>query len=196
MTNASDVVDQLNSLGYFDLTPLESKADAMNRLASTIREHRQFTAEFDADGRAVDRRCFHVDGEDAMEGLEPSFERMAPTLEAFGVSIRSVEDEEIDEFGLATVVDGERFVVYEWPNQEPEDQDAWNLSHKRLVEIVNTLLERAGARERLYGIAGYNDAQVVFLTEEMYGLLIANSEMFDAEFFPRPASTMTEHPEW
>ena len=196
MKDATTLVEKLDSLGYFDLTPRESKAEVKSRLVSTIRDHRQFGAEFDADGRAVDRRCFHIDGEEAMEGLEPSFERMAPTLEAFGVSIRSVADEEIDEFGLATVIEGERFVVYEWPNQEPEDQDAWNLSHKRLVEIVNTLLERAGSRERLYGIAGYNDAQVVFLTEEMYGLLIANSEMFDAEFFPRTASAMTEHPEW
>ena len=196
MTNPSDLVETLDSRGYFDLTPPKAKAGAKNQLASTIREHRQFTAEFDAEGRALDQRCFHTDAEDLMEGLAPSIDLMTPTLKAFGVSIQSVADEDIDEFGLATVVDGEQFVVYEWPNQEPEDLDTWNLSHKRLVEIVNTLLERARSRERLYAIAGYNDAQVVFLTEEMYQSLIDHWEMFEPEFFPRPASAMTEHPQW
>ena len=196
MPHATDVVEILDSLGYFAQTPPELKATAENRLATTIHEHRQFGSDFDDNGYPLDHRCFHVDGENLREGLASSIEMMSPTLEIFGVVISSATDEPIDQFGLATVINGERFVVFEWPNQQPEDLDTWNISHKRLVEILNLLLERAGARERLYAISGYNDARVVYLTEDMHQAIVSNAHLFDDEFLPRPESAMTEHPEW
>ena len=70
------------------------------------------------------------------------------------------------------------------------DLDTWGLAHKRLVEILNELLEKAGSRERAFGVASHNDASVMLLTAEMYGHLCSVRELPDDYFFPRPTEEM------
>jgi hypothetical protein len=63
-------------------------------------------------------------------------------------------------------VNEDRHFVYQFDlNDEP---DLWNSSHRRTLEILNNLLERAGSRERAFGAASGNDAGIYILTTALY----------------------------
>jgi len=61
---------------------------------------------------------------------------------------------------------------------------------KRLLEIVNGLLEEAGAGERLCGIYGGNDGQVSLLTPQMYDYIESLGDVFDSGWMPYPVESV------
>ena len=112
-------------------------------------------------------RDFMADSEDLAEGGVKEFlESIRPFLERQGVSIEEVE-EDFSVSGVYSVsVNGEEFTMY--TEEELETEEIWELTTRRALSIVNTLLKRAGSNERLYFLYGGNDTRAVFLTPEMY----------------------------
>jgi len=68
--------------------------------------------------------------------------------------------------------------------------EGWVLALKRLLEIVNGLLEQAGSSERLYGIYGGNDGRVILLTPEMRDYIESLGDVFDSGWMPYPVEQL------
>jgi hypothetical protein len=66
-----------------------------------------------------------------------------------------------------------------------DERYLWMLSLKRLLEIVNGLLEEAGSAERLYAIYGGNDGRVILLTPEMQDYIESIGDVLDDGWMPR-----------
>ena len=112
---------------------------------------------------------------------------MKSVLAQEGVDLENVEDE-FGEERYQVVINEIPHLIYE--NSGDPQQNWWGLATKRLLEIVNSLLEDAGSNERLFAIYGGNDGRVILLTSEIHNLLRRNEEIFDDDWMPRSATDM------
>jgi hypothetical protein len=116
------------------------------------------------------QRAYHADAEDLAEGGFLSFlESIKPFLTRQGITDLTVTQDFTDE-GYSVRVNGEEYIIYS--GQELSDSDIWELSVQRGFAIVNDLLRQAGSEERLYALYGGNDTQAIFLTPDMYALIL------------------------
>jgi hypothetical protein len=156
---------RLIDLGYLKYVPESQRRAVAEQILGNMREG-NIDGDWDDQCNSSDRRCYSADNEDLSEGgMVECLLSLKEVLYQEGVKLESVEDDFRDgHYDL--LVNGERFMVH-YAGQE----DSWAIYFKRLLEIVNELLLRAGSRERLYGMYGGNEGRVIFLTDEMYDYL-------------------------
>jgi hypothetical protein len=90
----------------------------------------------------------------------------------------------VDEFGdekYQVVINGQPHLIYEGDGGD----DSWTLSLKRLLEIVNGLLDEAGSAERLYAIYGGNDGRVILLAPDMLVYIESIGDVLDHRWIPQ-----------
>ena len=167
-------INKLQELGYYKFVPEgaidQAKENTRKALAKNI-----LVSDYDYDKFApekhilasLDRRLYAADAETlAEQGVKELLENMQDVLEKEGVNLGQIE-ENFNISGSYTIdINGEQFVIYS--KEEEKNGEIWSLATKRTLELVNKLLEQAGSQERLYGISGGNDGQVIFLTPEIY----------------------------
>jgi hypothetical protein len=158
-------LQRLIDMGYLKYVPGPEREAVRQQLLSSMK-HGIIESDWGEDCVASDRRGYPADNEELAEGRIGEFLLlMKDVLAQEGVRLESVEDEFQDEH-YDVLVNGERFRIYGRP-----DENCWAVSLKRFLEIVNGLLQRAGSKERLFGIYGGNDGRAVLLTEEMHQYL-------------------------
>ena len=80
-------------------------------------------------------------------------------------------------------INGEEFCIYDEADWNDDSTNLWSVSARRLIEIVNELLVRADSEERLWGVYGGNDGQVLFLTEQLHAY-IKSLDFLSGEWLP------------
>jgi len=182
---AEGTVDELIELGFLKFVPESDKGKVRTQLVESV-QNRYLDSDWDEECGSADKRSYDADSEDLAEGgVGLCLRQMANVLRQEGVKLETVEDD-VGEERYQVLIDGTPHLIYE--NSEERDQDTWTGSHKRLIEIVNTLLEAAGSEERAYGIyCGGNDGRVILLTPEMHNYLRRRTEVFDNRWMPLPA---------
>ena len=137
---AEKVVDRLIGMGYLKFVPESQRADVRLQLVETATKG-YLDSDWNDDCVAADLRSYPADNEDLAEGqVGATILLMKPVLEQEGVKLDSV----VDDFGdekYEVVINGQRHLIYEGDG----GGDGWVLALKRLLEIVNGLLEQAGS---------------------------------------------------
>jgi hypothetical protein len=148
-------------------------------IASATRRH--LDSDWDENCVAADLRGYPADNENLVEGdVGRTILLMRPVMEREGVNLDTV----VDDFGdekYDVVINGRRHLIYEGDGGD----DSWTLALKRLLEIVNGLLEQAGSSERLFAIYGGNDGRVILLTPEMHEYIESIGDVIDHGWMPR-----------
>jgi len=172
-------LDRLIGMGFLKFVPDQHRADVRLQLVATATKG-YLDSDWNDDCVATDLRGYPADNEDLAEGqVGATILLMKPVLEREGVKLDTVLDECGDEM-YEVVINGQRHLIYEGDGGE----DSWTLALKRLLEIVNGLLEQAGSAERLYGMYAGNDGRVVLLTEAMYDYIESLGDVFDSSWMP------------
>ena len=186
--DAEAIVDRLVDMGFLKFVPDDQKAEVRQQLVKTAVEG-YLDTEWDEDCVAADLRGYPADNENLAEGdVGVTILLMKPVLEQEGVKLDSVEDEfggsdaESEDEGYQVIINGEPHVIYD--SEAVASTDIWSLALKRLLEIVNGLLEDAGSGERLYGMYGGNDGRVILLTPEMHDYIESMGDVFDPDWMP------------
>lgn len=184
-----ETVDRLIEMGYLKYVPTSELPSIRQELIGTLKRG-SLDSEWDENCVSRDRRSYPADNEDLAEGsLGEVVLLMKDVLQKEGVKLRSVEDDFQDD-SYDVVVNGERHLIYD--ADMLENSLIWGVAIKRLLEIVNGLLEHAGSKERLYGISGGNDGRAIFLTDEMYRFLQLPDLKIDPSWMPYPAKAIRD----
>jgi hypothetical protein len=129
------------------------------------------------------RRFYFADGEDLAEGGgRPFLRRLEPVLRAAGVPKLRIREHFTDSGTYALTVNGRRYTIL--GADDLDDELFWGVASARTVALVNDVLERAGSRERLYGIAhpASNDFSVFLLTPKLRAAVARITGAADAPF--------------
>jgi hypothetical protein len=181
-----ETLQRLIGMGYFKFVPNHEREAVRQQVLSCMRDG-YFESYMDDKGVATDRRSYAVDNEELAEGSAGTYLlQMRDVLAQEGVLLGSVVDD-VQRDHYDVLVNGERFGIY-----KSAFGSSWFTTPRRFLEFVNDLLQRAGSKERLFGIGGGNDGRVILLTEEMhqyvrtlpwieYGCMPYSSTMLDAE---------------
>ena len=133
------------------------------------------------------RSAFGGDAEDLAEGGIGEFlEALRPHLAERGVELPQVDDD-FREDGYDVRIGDEVHSIYGADAVEGDMARGWGISWVRAFEIVNGLLERAGARERAYTVPEW---EVWFLTPEQFDAIRAEID----EPRDRPYTPVDEPP--
>jgi hypothetical protein len=185
---AEPIVDRLIEMGYLKFVPASKRADVRRQLVKTA-TRRYLDSDWNDYGVAADLRGYPADNEHLAEGeVGKTILLMRKVLEQEGVKL----DNAADDFGnqkYEVVINGQRHLIYKGNG----DGDSWALALKRLLEIVNGLLEEAGSEERLYAIYGGNDGRVILLTPEMQDYLESIGDVLDHDWMPRREEEVGEN---
>ena len=177
---AEQVVDRLIDMGYLKFVSDSKRADVRRQLIEAATK-RYLDSDWDDECVAGDMRSYPADREDLAEGqVGATILLMQPVLEREGVKL----DRVVDDFGderYEVVINGQQHLIYDGDGGE----DSWSLALKRLVEIVDGLLETAGSSERLFAVYGGNDGRVILLTEEMQDYIESIGDVMDPKWMPR-----------
>jgi hypothetical protein len=169
-------------MGLFDFLKKPAKEPAKEPAKQPVApEDDDILAEGSDDGDWLDRadeegRLFSADAEDLAEGgVAEWLESARPALEKRGVKLGKAADSIDDDTGAYTLVLGDRKIVLytaeELAADQNEDANIWELTPARLFKTLNELLEKAGAKERLYALNGGNDLNAVLLTAEQHAAI-------------------------
>ena len=185
---AKAIVERLIELGFLKFVADPEKASVRAQLVDSV-EKNYLDSEWDDECISADKRTYSADAEELAEGsLGDCVIQMKGVLATEGVTLESVEDD-FGEERYQVMINGTAHLIYE--RAEDAQDGSWLQAHKRLIEIVNSLLEDAGSGERLFGIyCGGNEGLVMFLTPEMYRFLRMNSDIFDEGWMPVSASEL------
>jgi hypothetical protein len=180
-------VERLIGMGYFKLLPDSECGVARQELVASL-SYGYLETEWIEDCVSREKRIYPADSEELAEGgMGEIILLMRDVLAHDGVQVHSVEDDFQDD-RYDVVIDGRRYPVHD--TAILATWGSWTIAAKRLLEIVNGLLEAAGSREQLYGIHGGNDGRAIFLTAEMYDFIRSSGLISDHRELPYPASAI------
>ena len=184
---AEKVVDRLIGMGYLRFVPESQRADLRLQLVGTVATN-YLDSEWNEACVSADNRGYPADNEDLAEGqVGATILLMKPVLAQEGVKLDTV----VDDFGdekYEVVINGQRHLIYD--SEALASANIWSVALKRLLEIVNGLLEEAGSSERLYGVYGGNDGRVMLLTPEMYDFIESLGDVLDSGSMPYSAESV------
>lgn len=129
-------------------------------------------------------RDFSTDAESLAEGgISEFYNSIKEFMKKQNVDIVEIED--FSDKGYTIQINGEKYVIYN--EEELNSKDIWQLSTIRSFAIINKLLKDANSSERLYILYGGNDLRGVFLTDDMYKVII-DSNLLPKKELPEPVA--------
>jgi hypothetical protein len=154
----TELLDELESMGFYQYV-------ASERIPEVKAEAYESGYLYGETGR-----FFWADAEDLMEGGVGSFFlELQPFLEKQGVYF-TIDAENVMDENYEIVVNKEKYILY--IQNEIQTEEFSETVTQRAFSIINKLLEKAGSKERLFALYGWNDQVAVFLTNEMHGKII------------------------
>jgi hypothetical protein len=128
-------------------------------------------------------RDYLIHPEDLAEGGVKTFlEEISFFLKREAVAINEIE-ENFEVGGTYSItVDGRPYVIYS--HAEHKSKELQELTTRRAFALVNTLLEQAGSSERIYLFRDGNETWAVFLTPDMFRIILQSS-LIDDENKPK-----------
>lgn len=164
------LVNELDELGYFN----QCEAEAVDVVKKKVLKERCIY------GIGQIKRDYVVDFEDLTEfGARSFLLKIKPFLRKAGVKIRSIQQNIESHIGYIMSINNVEYLLYEW--KELRALDLWNRCAVRIFDIVNEILEQANSKERLYLLFWRDEIRIIFLTEEMYAVIIASSAIRNSE---------------
>ena len=174
--NGREIVSELESLGYFNLTDSseleEVKADfekSYNDFNFFQGPTREETLVF------MDNRYHWVDCEELYEmgGLIEYLEQVKPTFEKLGLKL-DYSNEKVEQGG-----DGWKHTIdlngVEYTAFEGQFSDVdWGIAYVNFIEMLNTELRKQNSSELFYPINCGNDGMFVLLTPKQLDFIIQN----------------------
>jgi hypothetical protein len=135
------------------------------------------------------KRVYNADSEDLTEGFTWSFlEEITPFLQTLGVprvEVSHVFDNDVDH---TVTVNGTTYTICTVEEEQQLSVDQlWPIGTERALTIVNDLLEAAGSAERVYQLFDGNDTHAIFLTPQLYDLII-QSAVLPPDWLPHPVA--------
>jgi hypothetical protein len=185
--SATAIADRLIEMGYLKFVPPDDRPAVREDMIRSLRDG-YVDSKWNRHCDARDRRGYEADAEDLAEGgIGATIKRMRDTLRAEGVQpLASIHDHlEDEDDGYRVEIDGVTHVIW---TPEDDGQDAWLLATRRLLQIVNELLVKAGSQEHLYGVYGGHDGRVILLTCEMHAYLRSLGNAIDRRWIPVPCT--------
>lgn len=177
--DANEAITKLEEMGYFKFVDPASCQKAKELSTDYLKKGYlgYFDFEKDPDSySSVDKRTYRSDTENLAEGdVGRVINQMKEVLAKEGVTITDYKDV-TDGNTYDVVINGETFPVFRPENKSGSE------AHKALARIVNTLLEKAGSKERLFMVAGGNDGRVILLNGELFNYI--NSLHLDKQMKP------------
>jgi hypothetical protein len=162
-----ELVDALEERGYYKYAVPEDIAKLKNHAVRT-----GYVYHF-ADGS---KRCYRADSESLAEcGFEGFLNKIEMFLHKQGIIIHSLQTQCNYPREYSVTIDGIGHQIFS--AEESASTDVWELATKRCFSIVNGLLEQAGSSERLYQLYSANDTGGVFLTEQLYQLILRSQAL-------------------
>ncbi len=182
--SAGKFVESLENLGYFKYVDAAAAPDLKSRVESA-----------GWDGIFLDaNRMFRADGEDLAEGgVERLLRELEPFLERQGVTLSTIVSSFGDEEYTIEVND-RVYSIWQAADLERSESEPgwlWGVASCRTMDLLDSLLSKAGSPERAYGVNGGNDLFVFFLTEPLHGLITSHP---DASRSDRPYAMVEEYP--
>jgi hypothetical protein len=182
---ASAIVDHVIAMGFLKYVPESERSRLRGQLVESVRRG-YLDTDWDDACNSADLRGYDADNEDLAEGdIGKCILAMRNVLAREGVRLTGVEDD-YGEQEYVVVVNGQRHPIY--TSDDATTKNTWGIALKRLLEIVNGLLERAGSKERLYGVFGGNEGRIILLTPEMHEYLRSCQGVFDNRSMPFTAA--------
>jgi hypothetical protein len=157
-SNIAELLDELQSIGFYQYVD-SSRISVVKAAAYESGYLYGDTGRF-----------FWADAEDLVEGGVGSFfQELQPFLEKQGVHLTIDAENFLDE-NYFIVINKEKYILY--IQDEIQKEEFSEIVTQRAFSIINKLLEKAGSKERLFALYGWNDQVALFLTNEMYEKII------------------------
>jgi hypothetical protein len=181
---AEYVIDRLVDMGFLKFVAESRRSEVRAQLIEAAQK-RRLDSDWDDDEISADRRSYPARSADlAKGGIGKAILLMKDVLKTEGLTLESVRDDFGDE-RYQVVINGTPHLIYEVGGETTRENQAE--SRKRLLTIMNQLLEQAGSTEQLYGLNRGTDGRVILLTPEMRYYLRSISDMFDYLWVPYSA---------
>ena len=136
-------------------------------------------SDWDENGVSADQRSYPADGKElAHGGVGQCVLRMKPMLAREGVRLDEIEDNWHAE-KYHVLINRESYLIY-----DGRTADAVRTSLKRLLEVVNGLLEETASKERLFAVYRGTEGRVVLLTEEMHDFVESLGDVLSRGWMP------------
>ncbi len=170
---SSKIIHTLDSLGYFNLTPLEELDSLKTDLIETYESLNLFEGKrFYDSSKYVDHRFYWLDGEELFEdgGIINYLNEIKPTFDKLGLNLEFKNDSiAIAKSNLvhSIVINDSNYLAF----NGKMDYSSWGVATYNFAKIINNIFERQGSSERIYLISGGNDGRMVILTNEMHSYL-------------------------
>lgn len=167
--DAPRAVERLEALGWFRYVSEAARPVVRDQVLQSLQRLRIPEADWLEDEAlppsTSDRRIYMADAENLAEGgLHEVLLAMRDALSHEGVQLGEVVSDATPE-RYEVVIDGERFTVL---GAHRDPQRDWLTASQRTVEIVDTLLQRAGSTARLFAqTPGGNEGALLLLTPEI-----------------------------
>ncbi|MBL1281607.1 MAG: hypothetical protein COA33_015125 [Fluviicola sp.] len=170
---SSKIIQSLDSLGYFNLTPNEELDSLKSDIIKTYESSGLFEGKRFYDSiRYVDFRFYWLDSEKLFEGggLISYLHEIKPTFDKLNLNLDFKSD--------STQMNKSKFVhtivinecTYYAFNEEI-NYSSWGIATYNFAKIINDVFEKQNSNERVYLISGGNDGRMVILTDEIYSYL-------------------------
>jgi hypothetical protein len=142
-SNIAELLDELHSIGFYQYVD-------SSRISVVKAEAYESGYLYGDTGR-----CFWADAEDLMEGgVGALFLELQPFLEKQGVHLAIDEENFLDE-NYDIVINKEKYILF--IQEEVQREEFSEIVTQRAFSIINKLLARAGSKERLFALYGWNE---------------------------------------
>lgn len=171
---AEKFVNKLDELGYYKYAEKEDVILLKNEMKEMIEE-------FGSQGTLItvwdeetmisrDYRYYLCDGEDVFEegGIPDLLKDLEPTFRKldFKINVDNFTEEwdDINKWlNTRIIINGTEYIIF-----EKFKGVGWGEAPMRIANALNKEMEKQGIKEKIYLIAGGNEGNLVFLTEELY----------------------------
>lgn len=173
------ILEKLDQLNYFKYVDKQSLERTKQKLSESLKQgelHAYDNIEQN-DYQSLEKRIYGADGQDLYDGfMHKVILNMKEVLSKVGLSIITASDEySDDDLSHYLIINDKKYEVYRIDEKNDSYQGEtyyWTLATKRLLEIINQLLENTDSKERLYYLLSGYGGMVILLTRELFEYII------------------------
>lgn len=170
------IIQQLDSLHFFDLTPPEELTATQQAFLESKEELNYFGGKLRGESLDyTDGRFFWIDAEELFEvgGLVEYLEKVQPSFEKLGLQLEYSQEKDAPtalDWHHTIVLNGTTYTAFEG---NFSDKD-WVIAYTNFIEMLNDQLTLQGNANQFYPIKADNDGLMVLLTPAQFQVVQAH----------------------